>query len=230
LFTYGGFPEPLFKQSSRSLRRWHNEKLERLFREDVQDLSNVRDISSMKLLSDLLVDRVGSLLSTNALREDLEISHRAASNWIHILESLYYHFRIYPFTQKKIRSLKKEPKLYLWDWSEIGNEAARFENLVASHLLKLVHFLSDWEGYKADLFFLRDVTKKEIDFLVTIDKKPWFSVEVKLSDTHPSQEHYYFKRKLNIPFNYHVVKTSRVDKQIGQVRVISADKFLSGLI
>ena len=35
---YGGFPEVLIKQNDRTLRRWHHEKLERLFREDVRDL------------------------------------------------------------------------------------------------------------------------------------------------------------------------------------------------
>jgi len=34
---------------------------------------------------------------------------------------------------------RKEPKLYLWDWSEISDEPVRFENCVASHLLKLIH-------------------------------------------------------------------------------------------
>ena len=137
LYRFGGFPEPLLKQSERTLRRWHREKIERLFREDIREMEQIRDLSSMQLLADLLPDRVGSLLSTNSLREDLEVSFRSAAHWLDILETFYYHFRIYPFTSKKIRSLKKEPKLYLWDWSEIENEGNRFENCVASHLLKI---------------------------------------------------------------------------------------------
>ncbi|MGD8782411.1 MAG: AAA family ATPase [Ignavibacteria bacterium] len=60
LYKYGGFPEPLIKQSERTLRRWHNEKLERLFREDIRDIENIRDISSMKILGDLLPGKVAS--------------------------------------------------------------------------------------------------------------------------------------------------------------------------
>lgn len=230
LDTFGGFPEPLLRQNHRLLRRWHNEKIERLFREDIRDTETVRDISNMKLLSDLLPDRAGSLLSINSLREDIEVSHRAVSNWLNILESFYYLFRIYPYTGKSIRSIKKEPKLYLWDWSEIEEEGPRFENLIASHLLKTVHFFRDYEGYKIKLYFLRDTVKREVDFLITVNEKPWIAVEAKLSEEIVSPHLKYFKERLKIPFAYQVVKKRDVDRFINDIRVISADKFLCGLI
>ena len=230
LDKFGGFPEPFLKQNTRVLRRWHNEKTERLFREDIRDVEQVRDIVSMQLLGDLLPEKTGSLLSINSLREDLEVSHRAVSSWLNILESFYYCFRIYPFVGKNFRSLKKEAKLYLWDWSEVENEAVRFENCVASHLLKLIHFLRDYEGYKANLYFLRSVEKKEVDFFVTIAEKPWFAVEAKIDDTNVSPHLFYFKEKLNIPFCYQVVKKGDVDSFIKGVRIVSADRFLAGLI
>ena len=230
LDKFGGFPEPFIKQNTRTLRRWHNEKTERLFREDIRDIEPVRDIVSMQLLGDMLPERTGSLLSINSLREDLEVSHRAVSSWLNILESFYYCFRIYPYVGKNFRSLKKEAKLYLWDWSEINDEATRFENCVASHLLKLTHFLHDYEGHKATLYFLRSAEKKEVDFLLTIDEKPWFALEAKTNETNVSPSLYYFKEKLQIPFCYQVVKKANVDIFIKGVRVVSADRFLGGLI
>ena len=116
------------------------------------------------------------------------------------------------------------------NWSEIDQEPARFENCVASHLLKLVHFLQDYEGYKAQLYYLRSIEKKEVDFLVTIDKKPWFTVEAKSNDTNPSPHLYYFTEKLKIPFSYQVVKRDGIDSFIKGVRIVSADRFLGGLI
>jgi len=230
LNVFGGFPEPIMKQNKRQLRRWHNEKIERMFREDILDVQAIRDIGNMKLLSDILPSKVGSLLSTNVIREDLEVSFRAASHWIDVLEAFYYHFRLYPFTSKRIRSLKKEPKLYLWDWSEVEDEAARFENLIASHLLKFVHFITDYEGYKAGLYFLRDVDKREVDFLVTIDNKPWFAVEAKLNETSLSPHLLYFKERLSIPYIYQVVKKTATDRLEKGIRIVSAGKFLAGLI
>ncbi|MCX7648776.1 MAG: DUF4143 domain-containing protein, partial [Elusimicrobiales bacterium] len=149
--------------------------------------------------------------------------------WVEILESFYYIFRIYPYLTDKYKSIKKEPKLYLWDWSEVEDESKRFENMVASHLLKYVNFLYDNLGYKAELNFLRDMEKREVDFLVSIDKKPWFSVEVKLNETDVSKNLIYYKEKLKIPFNYQVIKKSGVDIYQNDIRIISADKFFTGL-
>lgn len=230
LLKFGGFPEPFLSQNERTLRRWHNERVDRLFREDIRDLENIKDLGSMKLLGDLLPSKAASQLSINNLREDLEISHRAISNWLDILESFYYHFRVYPYNSKSIRAIKKEPKLYLIDWSEIENEGARFENFIASHLLKFTNYLYETEGYKTGLFYLRNVDKKEVDFLVTVNNKPWFSVETKLNEINPSPNLFYFKERLKIPFNYQVVLKDKIDLLQNDIRIISASKFLTALV
>lgn len=230
LFQFGGFPEPLMKQSTRTLRRWHAEKLERLFREEIMEVEDIRNLSSLKLLCSLLPDKAGGPLSINALREDLEVSHKAVTSWLNILEQFYYHFRIYPFHSSKVRSLRKEPKIYLLDWSEVEKEGARFENLIASHLLKFVDFLKENDGYNAELYYLRNVDNKEVDFLVTVDRKPWFAVETKLSDTTPAPNLFYFRDRLKIPYVYQVIHKQGIDILRDDVRIISAEKFLTGLI
>ena len=146
LLQYGGFPEPFLARSPRTLRRWQKERLDRFFREDVRDLEPVRDLSTFQLLADLLPERVGSLLSLNALREDLEVGHRALTHWMDVLETMYHVFRVRPFAGPRSRLLGKMPKAYLWDSSLVPARAARFENLVASHLLELCHFLEDTRG------------------------------------------------------------------------------------
>ncbi len=230
LFTFGGFPEPFFKKKPAALRRFHNERVERLIKEDIRDIEQVRDLSALQVLTAILPEKVGSLLSLNSLREDLMVAHKTISLWMDILERFYYHFRIYPFASSFFKSLRKEPKMYLWDWSQVENEAHKLENIVASHLLKFVHFIYDTEGYKAELFFLRDLEGKEVDFLVTINKKPWFAVEVKSQDKTVSKNLIYFAAKLKIPYSYQVVSEPGNDFWQGDIRVISVDKFLSGLV
>ena len=78
-----------------------------MFREDIQDMQLIRDMGSMRLLSDILPSKVGSLLSINSIREDLEVSFRAVAHWIDVLESFYYLLDYIRFSGKKIRSLKK---------------------------------------------------------------------------------------------------------------------------
>ncbi|MCL5408799.1 MAG: ATP-binding protein [Candidatus Omnitrophica bacterium] len=230
LLKFGGFPEPLLKQNEKALRRWHNERTELLVREDIRDLQNIRDISSLETLVDILPSKVGSLLSLNSLREDVEVAHKTIALWMNVLERFYYHFRIFPFYHNKIRALKKESKLYLWDWSQVNSEAALFENIVASHLLKFCHFLKDNLGYRAELWYLRDVDGREVDFFVSIKDQPWFAVEVKSSFQKPAHNLLYFGRKIKIPFLYQTTFEENVDVMENSVRIISVDKFLSGLI
>lgn len=230
LFRFGGFPEIFIKQSEKELRRWHNERADRLIREDIRDIENIRDLSALEVLVELLPDKVGSLFSLNSLREDLSVTHKTMSSWIDILEKFYYHFRVYPFQSNKIKSLRKEPKLYLWDWSEIENEDIRFENMLACHLLKFCDFLFDIEGYKAELYYLRDKEQREVDFLVAVEGKPWFCVEVKKMFKGIPVSLKYFVEKLKIPFAFEVVRERNKDFIKDNIRVISADKFLTGLI
>jgi predicted AAA+ superfamily ATPase len=230
LMQYGGFPEPFLAQSTRTLRRWQKERLDRFFREDVRDLEAIRDLSSLELLADLLPERVASPLSLNALREDLEVSHRALTLWMDVLERLYHVFRIRPLISPKVRALRKMAKAYLWDWSLVPAPGPRFENLVGVHLLKLCHFLQDREGVAAELHYVRDRVGREVDFLVTVDRKPWFAVEAKLSETRVDPALVYFRERLRIPAAYQVVLESDRDFVQDGIRCLPARKFLSALI
>lgn len=230
LFHFGGFPEPIVAQSEKTHRRWEKERLERFFREDMRDLENVRDISSLQILSDMLPTRVGSPLSLNSLREDLEVSHKAVSHWIEVFERLYFLFRLRPFTTNAIRGLKKEAKAYLWDWSLVKDRGPRFENMIASHLLKFCHYLEDSEGYKTDLHYLRDVSKREVDFMVTIDRKPWFAVEAKIASDKISPDIKYFGDRLKIPYLFQITLDGEREFVEDGVHLMPATRFLTALV
>ncbi len=204
LLKFGGFPEPFLSASEKIWRLWQNERLYRLVNDDIRNLESLREYSSIETLAETLPNRVGSPLSISALAEDLEFNYRTIENWIQILEKVYYCFRILPYGPPKIRAVKKEKKLYLWDWSACETQGAKFENLVASHLLKYCHFQEDTQGYKMELFFLRDTDKREIDFVVTQNKKPVFAVECKNGEKYTSKHIQYFKERTAIPYFYQV--------------------------
>ena len=230
LVRFGGFPEPFLAASDRSARRWQKERLERFFREDVRDLEAVRDLGAVQLLADMLPERVGSPLSLNALREDLEVSHRAVAHWVDVLERLYHAFRVPPFTSPSVRALRRMPKAYLWDSSLVAAPGPRFENLVALHLLKLCHLLEDREGYPVALNYLRDRAGREVDFLVSYKARPWFAVEVKLAASRVDPALAYFRDRLEIPWAYQVTLEGDRDFVENGVRVLPAAKFLSSLV
>ena len=215
LFEYGGFPEPLLAGNSRTWRRWQRERMDRVVYDDIRDLENVREVALLELLTEALPDRVGSPLSVRSLSEDLQVAHATIERWLTILENLYVCFRIAPFgagasaATPRIRAVKKANKLYLWDWSQVADHGARFENLVASHLLKYCHHLEDTQGYRMELRFLRDTDGREVDFVVLKERKPLFAVECKSGEKSPSRAIAYFRERTDIPAFYQVHRGER---------------------
>jgi predicted AAA+ superfamily ATPase len=204
LLKFGGFPEPFLKQDTRHWRRWQRERTSRVIQEDLISLESVREVSQLHLLANLLPERVGSILSIANLRQDLSVAFETADKWVGIFENLYYCFRVMPYGLPHLRAVKKERKLYLWDWSLCENEAARFENLVASHLLKYCHFTEDTLGDDMALRFLRDAAGREIDFVVLRNGKPEFAVECKAGERSLSRNIKYFAQRTAIPRFYQV--------------------------
>ncbi len=202
LLNLGGFPEPVLKGSEKSYRRWSLERMNRVVYTDINDLENIREISSIEVLAAALSDRAGSVLSIESLRRDLQASHNTVSRWLDILQALYVCYRISPFSRSRIRAVKKEQKLYLWDWAAAASPGARFENMMASHLLKYCHFLEDTEGWRMDLQYIRDRDGREVDFVVVKDQKPLFAVECKASERALSKSIKYFRERTDIPEFY----------------------------
>lgn len=204
LLTFGGFPEPLFAQNQAELRIWRRDRLSRVVREDLRDLEQVREVSLIEHLVDLLPARVGSPLSVRNLSEDLQVDHKTVERWLQILENLYVGFRILPYGSPRIRAVRKERKLYLWDWSGVAETGPRFENLVAAHLLKYCHWIEDTEGHAMDLRYLRDTDRREVDFVVLRERRPLFAVECKSGDKAPGPAVRYFADRTPIPRFYQV--------------------------
>lgn len=71
----------------------------------------------------------------------------------------------------------------------------RFENMIACHLIKRVHFLEDTEGRDVELRYFRDNEQREVDFVITEDSRPLLFVECKFTDTTVSTHLRYLKHK-----------------------------------
>lgn len=205
LFHFGGFPEPYIRGDTRFYNRWSRQRLELLFKEDLRDLTHISDSNRVRTLADMLADRSGGLLNYSNIAGDLQVSVDTVRRWIETLEEMYYCFLIRPWSRNVARSLLREPKVFLWDWSMIKDEAARYENLVASHLLKAAHILTDMGFGTFALHYLRDKQKREVDFLMTRDEEPWFLVEAKMNDGTISESLHYFQHQLNAPFAFQAV-------------------------
>ena len=142
-------------------------------------------------------ERIGSLLSVNSLAEILEVNFRTVKNYLRALELGYLVFFLRPYTKSISRTLKKETKVYFYDWTRVSLLPARFENFVACELKSLISHFNDAGLGKAELFFIRTRDNKESDFFITVDKKPWLIIETKLKSDNIEQFHFNNSYKLN---------------------------------
>ncbi|MEK6626949.1 MAG: AAA family ATPase, partial [Bdellovibrionota bacterium] len=226
LLEFSGFPEPYLANDHKVLNLWREGRKDKIIKEDIRDLSNVRDISQIEVLLELLIDRVGSPLSVQSLREDLSCSHDSVTRWLGHLQELYYYYPVTPYSTSIARSLKKEAKIYLYDWSEVMNEGARFENMVAGHLLKACHFWQDTGEGKCSLHYLRNKDKKEVDFLIVKNKKPFFTIECKLNQVQLDTEYQTFQKVLKCPHIQLVHDSGHYRKINDNTFIMSAEYFL----
>lgn len=235
LFEFGGFPEPLAKQEKSFYVRWQKLRLQQMFREDIRDAARIQEIAHLELLANLLRFQVGGTTTYSELAKKVRVAETTICRWIQILESYYYCFTIKPWSANVSRSLIKEPKLYLWDWSIVPSRGAKVENFVASHLYKAVHYWTDQGKGNFELYFVRDKEKREVDFLVTQNEQPWILIEVKTSYREPLNPHlFHFQKQLKAQHVYQIVfDMPYVDADcfaLSETKIVSLKTFLSQLI
>ncbi len=231
LLELGGFPEPFLGGSQVEAKRWSREYRTRLIREDVASLERIQDLGNLELLMLRLPELVGSPLSLNALREDLQISHKTLASWVAVLERMYAIFRLSPIGAPKIRAVKKEQKHYHFDWSLVPDMSRRFENMTASHFLKWVHFEQDTKGRELELFYFRDIDGREVDFVITEDRRPSMLIECKWADDEVSKSLRYLKNKFPAAEAWQIHAVGNKDYKTPEgIRVTQALELFKGLV
>jgi len=99
LITHGGFPEPYTQRSLEFTRRWQKTKQDQLLKEDIRDETKIQEVGLIEILAKILQAQAAQSMDYTSWSKNIT------------------------------RSLIKEPKLYLWDWSLIDNE---------EHVLKIL--------------------------------------------------------------------------------------------
>lgn len=226
IYKFSGFPEPLLKGMENYHKLWRRNYKEILIKEDLRDLTNIKNIFNIEKLMDILPLRIGSPLSINSLKEEMEVNYSTVLGYIKTFELLYFLFHVTPYTKNINRALRKEKKYYLFDWTLIENESARFENYCAFELKTMIQEWEDQGIGEFSLCYIRNREGKETDFLILKDNKPWMLFECKVSDHNIASHHYLHSHKLgDIPF-VQLVKDKDIFKIIERgFYIISANRF-----
>src|SRR5262252_2104146 len=234
MWEHGGFPEPFLRRDSRFTRRWRSLRYEQLAREDLRDMALVSDLGTLETLMQILAEHSGQQLVYSNLAREIQVSVDTVKRWIDLLARLHYGFLVRPWFRNVAKSLRKEPKWFLRDWSGVVEDGPRAETLVACHLLKAVEAWTDLGLGDFELRYLRDKQKREVDFVVVKDRKPWFLVEVKMSDQTLSPALGYFQAQTNAQHSFQVVMNLPYQQadcfRIHRAVVVPAKSFLSQLL
>lgn len=230
LLRVGGFPEPFLDNDETEARRWRKERTERIIRDDIRDLTAINDLQTLALLLGLLKTRVGGFVTFANLAQDLQVAPFTVKRWIEALERMCLLFTVYPYTKNLPRAIQKPPKVYFFDNADVdGDDGARFENLVATHLLKRIQFLEDSTGHSYSLQYIRDKEGREVDFVVVKDQKIEELIEVKWSDDRPSPSLAYYAEKLKPKSATQLVAQLKRPYQKGALRIESPLNYFATL-
>jgi uncharacterized protein len=235
LWTHGGYPEPFIKRDIRFSRRWRKLRTQQLLREDVRELTQIHQLGQLEVLVNLLASRSAHQLIYSNLAATVQVSVDTMRRWIATLCNLHLGFLVRPWYRNVSRSLRKEPKWFLRDWSTIDDPGDRTETFIACHLLKAVEGWNDMGLGDFQLGYLRDKNQREVDFVVLCDGQPWFLVEAKHTEDKLSPSLKYFQRQLQAPFAFQVVMQADYIKADcfsarQQAKVVPARTFLSQLL
>ncbi len=223
------FPEPFLEDDLTEIKRWRNQYVDALLREDALAFEKIDKFNQLKLIFELLRRKVGSPISFKSIAEDVQISVNTVKRYIAILENFYVIFRVTPFSKNIARAILKEPKIYFFDTGlVVGDDGARFENLAAFSLLKHTTILRDFEGEDISLHYLKTKDGKEIDFCLVKEGVPLLFIESKFSEKEISPSLKFFHKKYGIK-SVQVVKNLRTEYQFNGIEVLKAENFLKNL-
>ncbi len=204
LWQHGGYPEPFINRDIRFTRRWTALR-QQLLKQDIRDLTQIHEMGQIEATVNLLTSRSGERIVYQNLASEIRVSIDTMRRWIGTLCGFHVGFLVRPWFKNVASSLRKEPKWFLRDWSGIEDDGKRAETFIACHLLKAVEGWTDLGLGQFQLAYMRDKVKREVDFIVVRDGKPWFLVEAKKADDRLSPALAHFQQQTKAPYAFQVV-------------------------
>ena len=183
----GGMPKLVTSDIDRD--RFYADYVNTYLERDIKDLSQVGKLSEFYDFLVLLAARTAQELKYDELAKAVGVSAPTIKNWVSILERSGVIVILRPYASTLTNRLVKTPKLYFMDtglcaylsrWPtpetlESGvMDGAFLETFVVSEIIKNYYNA----GKTPDLYYYRDIDKKEIDLLIEQGDK-LYPIEIK---------------------------------------------------
>ena len=161
---------------------------------DLRSMINIKDLSQFHTFIRLCAGRIGSECNASSLAVEVGVSVPTIQSWLSILEASYVIYRLQPYYANIGKRLTKSPKIYFYDtglaaWllgirteEQLALHPLRgnlFENMVINDFYK--HFYN--QGERAELYFYRDKSQREVDLLLSNPDGTLCAFEIKSGKT-----------------------------------------------
>lgn len=183
----GGMPGLVTTDIDRD--RFYADYINTYLERDIRQLSQVEKLNEFYDFLVFIAARTGQELKYGEISKALGISAPTAKKWVSLLEASGLIFILHPYYSNISSRLVKTPKIYFmdaglaayltrWNTPEVLENGAMngafFETYVVSEIVK-----SYWNaGKPADIYYYRDIDKKEIDMLI-IEGNKIYPIEIK---------------------------------------------------
>lgn len=186
---HGGMPKLRSTELDRD--RFYMDYVNTYIERDIRDLAQVGKLSEFYDFLVYMAARTGQELKYTDIAGAIGVSAPTAKSWISILESSGVIFILRPYYSNLTKRLVKTPKVFFMDtglaaylcrWPNAATlesgamDGAFFETYAVSEIVKSYHNA----GKPVDLFYYRDIDKKEIDLLI-VESDKMYPIEIKKS-------------------------------------------------
>jgi len=188
----GGFPEVLTKPAGR--QTWFRSYLQTYIERDIREIINVRDMGAYRIFIQMLAQRNGHVLNKSEIAAPVGVKVPTITQWLSTLEVTNQIVLVKPYFRNFEKRLIKSPKLYFLDsgllchllnirtQTELDAHPASgfiFESYLASEIIKS----QINQGESREIYYFRDETGLEVDFLVPRKNQTLELIEAKYSQT-----------------------------------------------
>jgi len=95
--------------------RYYANYVQTYLERDVRQVRNVGDLATFQRFLRLVAGRVGQLVNTSSIADDLGTSHNTVKAWLTVLEASYILLPLRPYHQNFNKQIIKSPKVYFQD-------------------------------------------------------------------------------------------------------------------
>jgi hypothetical protein len=187
---HGGLPEPLLSETKDA--PFFSEWIDSFYARDIQELFSIRNRTGFMKLLHLLLRQSGSLMDYTHLARLSDLSRPTVKAHVEAMSTAHAVFLVPPFHGGGRREITQRPKCYAFDtgfvtfvkgWDSIREDdrGLLWEHLVLDTLRALVDDHA--------LFYWRDKSGREVDFVVKGGRKQSDAIECKINPDHFDPAH-----------------------------------------